>query len=360
MVLSNRPNCGGILAISALALLSVVVSENVNFVDPKILSCIAGLHRCIGVDDAKQAEDFGCELYNTTTCSGTTTITPCGACRNPRQMAVACIGQHLTNHTGQDGTPVTFNLPVVVDTVKAEHFLWTFADGTSRSPGCAIPDGQPAGEANELQTIAIVGNAGGWVPDSATGLEIIGDLMLLHPNGTKISAKGLKYFGSALNYSRGPELLTVELEVFSTLGEETSNIPIRGKIFPNHCHVLFPETTHRLRLLFDGGVSLDGKHPITPDRTDLFHVLDAHGAKLPDTSILGLADLGTAPMPESQCEKKTYKTDGDNYLDICLNLANNLEPTYLFLPCTRDTQISAPKGLGYPCVPQNISVIHKT
>ena len=33
--------------------------------------------------------------------------------------------------------------------------------------------------------------------------------------------------------------------------------------------MLFPKTTHRVRLLFDGGVTLDGVKPITPDRTDL-------------------------------------------------------------------------------------------
>ena len=344
----------------ALALFSPALLGDAAFIEPRVLSCIAGLHRCIGVDDAKQAQDFGCDVFNTTTCSGSTTTTPCGACRKPNAIAVACIGQDLHNHTGQDGTPVTFSLPVVMDTVKAEHFLWTFADGTSRSPGCAIPHGQPAGEENELQTIAIIGNSGGWTTSSATGLEIIGDLMLVHPNGTKISAKGLQYSGPALDYSNGLELLGVELEVFSTVGEATTNIPMRGKVFPNHCRVLFPETTHRLRLLFDGGVSLDGRHPITPDRTDLFEVLDSQGEPLPSASILGLADLGTAPMPKLPCEKETYETDGDNYLDICLSLSANLKPAYVFMPCGADTQISAPKGRRYPCSAQNVSVVDNT
>ena len=33
--------------------------------------------------------------------------------------------------------------------------------------------------------------------------------------------------------------------------------------------MLFPKTTHRAQLLFDGGITLDGVKPITPDRTDL-------------------------------------------------------------------------------------------
>ena len=35
-------------------------------------------------------------------------------------------------------------------------------------------------------------------------------------------------------------------------------------VFPNHCRVMFPSTTHRVRLLFDGGVSLDGARCPSP------------------------------------------------------------------------------------------------
>lgn len=172
--------------------------------------------------------------------------------------------------------------------------------------------------------------------------------------------------------------------------------------------MLFPKTTHRVRLLFDGGVTLDGVKPITPDRTDLVRaatlVLNAHfwgffwvktnvsanlilwvtyymhivsfvcfpwhlssfqvllldsaagAAMYPPGKVLGLADLG-ATLPRTQCEKDTYVTDGDNYLDICLALVEaDPAPSVVHLPCGPTTQITAPKGLVAPCVPQSINV----
>lgn len=65
-------------------------------------------------------------------------------------------------------------------------------------------------------------------------------------------------------YENGIELLAAQFERFTTDGETT-----HGRGYPNHCRILFPNTTHRVRLLFDGGVTLDGVKPITPDRTDL-------------------------------------------------------------------------------------------
>lgn len=102
----------------------------------------------------------------------------------------------MSNSTSQDGTTVTFNLPVDMTTVKAEYFEWAFQDGTKRKAACAIPGGRPAGEPNEQQTIALVGNAGGWSYLKATALTIVGDLMLIAKNGTRVSAKGLSYSGT--------------------------------------------------------------------------------------------------------------------------------------------------------------------
>jgi hypothetical protein len=87
-------------------------------------------------------------------------------------------------------------------------------------------------------------------------------------------------------------------------------------------------------------------------------------------AILGLADLGKAPMPSTQCEKDTYQTDTDNYLDVCLNMNMNMkmdlaanvpvpvpDPYHVELPCTPRTQISAPKGPRYPCSHQVVAVV---
>merc|ERR1712224_805803 len=144
----------------------------------------------------------------------------------------------------------------------------------------------------------------------------------------------------------------VHLETFTTEGET-----LRGGSYPNHCQVNFPQTTHRLRLLFNGGMTLDGLTALTPDRTDMFIVADANGQILPADAVLGLADLGNGATPEAQCEKDAYADDGDNYLDICLNLvADTPTPASVQVRCTADAMMVLPKGLQYPCSPHTVEV----
>ena len=92
--------------------------------------------------------------------------------------------------------------------------------------------------------------------------------MLIQPDGTRVSAKDLEYSGSDMNYqSSGIVLLSATYEPFSLNGETLDNPIIQPNgAYPNHCKVHFPETTHRLKLLFNGGVWLDGLLALTPDR----------------------------------------------------------------------------------------------
>eukprot|EP01049_Picozoa_sp_SAG25_P005754 SAG25_NODE_403_length_8470_cov_48.785506_4_plen_361_part_00 len=332
--------------ITLVALLAVVAGAAG---EPKILSCIAGYYRCFGVPNQAAAHEWGCVVGSTTDCRGrTTTHLP----MSPVQLLVACHGQQLHNQTSQDGTPVTFSLPVDMSTVDASHFRWTFADGSTRAVGCVIHGGLPANEANERQTLVLIGDAGGW-GSNAVGLDVVGPLSLVAPNGTKVSARGLSYRGPAMNYANGIFLLDAQFEAFTLTGETLAG----AAAYPNHCGVLFPNTTHRLRLLFDGGVSIDGQRPITPDRTDLFQLLDARNVSLPSAVVLGLADLGTAPAPKKQCEKDTWLTDHDNYMDICLDMSwYKLPPARVHVLCGAETQMVAPKGLGYPCRPHTVAV----
>mmetsp|Transcript_40581 Transcript_40581/g.107550 ORF Transcript_40581/g.107550 Transcript_40581/m.107550 type:complete len:349 (-) Transcript_40581:85-1131(-) len=328
---------------------------SVSAQEPAVLACIAGLPKCIGVPDVATASSWGCPVMNITDCSGATSTQTCGACITPRAVSMGCFRQDLRNDTSQDGTPVTFSLPVDVNSVKPQHFQWRFADGSTRTAGCAIRGGNPASEANELQTIAILGNAGGW-GDFATSLEIIGDILLIKPDGSKVSAKGLAYSGPSLDVDGGPLLLTAKYEVFSTSGETLRNNLLGPKVFPNHCQHLFPDTTHRISLLFDGGVTLDGKRALTPDRTDIFQVSDVDGEPLPSGVVLGLADLGST-APQTQCEKDTYVHDQDNYVDICLKMSDTTPlPATVHLPCDENTIIVNPKGSRYPCAPQTVEV----
>ena len=188
--------------------------------------------------------------------------------------------------------------------------------------------------------------------------------MLVLENGTKVSANGLSYEGPSLSWNNGVRLLDARLDVFSTNGESTRSI-LRRDVYPNHCHVNFPNTTHRVRLLFDGGVSLDGVRPLTPDRIDLFRVVDDSNRSIP---VLGLADLGHAssPDPSNAAERSAYAVDMDNYVDLCLDLSGGQTPSRVHVICGESTQISLPKGLKaspifFPtapptCAPQSVAV----
>ena len=166
---------------------------------PRILSCIAGYYRCFGVPSQADAQAWGCNVVNTTDCRGRTTAF---YGRSPLRMKLLCHGQQLHNVTSQDGTPVTFSLPVDVSSVEASHFRWVFADGSTGAVGCVVPGAGPASEPNELQSLALLGNAGGW-GSNAVGLEVVGPLMLIAPDGSRVSAQGLAYRGAAMGYADG-------------------------------------------------------------------------------------------------------------------------------------------------------------
>ena len=338
-----------------LLIFSSSLSTLVNTDAPRILSAVAGLPRCIGVPSLTDARAWGCPIIEVVNKDGTKTEESCAACGvKPAALALACIGQGMTNTTGRDGTPVTFSLPVDMSTVKAEYFQWTLSDGRTNVAECATTNGRPAGEPNELQTIAIIGDAGGWSTATITKMSIIGPLMLVQPNGTKVSAQGLEYVGPSLSWSNGCVLLDARLEVFSTTGET-----LKGKLFPpttgefpNHCRVNFPTTTHRIRMLWNGGVSHDGRRSVNPDEINLFRVNDATGAELPAASILGLADLGDQPAGTTVAARDGYISDSDNYLDLCLHLGGEGTdvaklPASVDVLCGNNNtqQISMPKGL---------------
>lgn len=41
----------------------------------------------------------------------------------------------------------------------------------------------------------------------------------------------------------------------------------KGDTAGNHCKIDFPSTTHVIKILFNGGVSKDGYHPLIPSDT---------------------------------------------------------------------------------------------
>ena len=139
--------------------------------------------------------------------------------------------------------------------------------------------------------------------------------------------------GSAIavtDYAPGPFLLDAVIREFSIAGETTHR---RGP-YPNHCQINFPSTTHVVKLLWSGGVTQGGVNSLSPNEPGLFRTAaaDADGLfnlKVQDDQgglvdyyaisgvrLLGLADLGNGQPVAG----KAYEADGDNYLDLCLEL----------------------------------------
>merc|ERR1712032_676186 len=126
-------------------------------------------------------------------------------------------------------------------------------------------------------------------------------------------------------------------------GDRYPGWPNRSRIYPNNCQELFESTTHVIRVTFSGGVSRDGVNSLTPESTDIFSLHTAQtGAQVEP---LGLADLGkTTKAPMGQ----TYLQDGDNNLDICLDMgkmADALQEDFvLTLHCKGENRLYPPKG----------------
>ena len=127
-------------------------------------------------------------------------------------------------------------------------------------------------------------------------------------------------------------------------GEQLDNPWIGVERFPNHCQQIYPSTTHRLRLVFNGGVSRGLEGPLKYDQNDFYLITDGDGNRLPSSNILGLADIGMGPDNDQH--------DNDNFIDICLNLSDSdISGVKQFaFVCDEKTKVFPPKGPAYgPC-----------
>lgn len=117
---------------------------------------------------------------------------------------------------------------------------------------------------------------------------------------------------------------------FSLVGEDLHS----G--WENHCRVRFPETTHVVKVMINGGPSKDGIHSLLPTDIDIFTIWKVEQLKKPNKKnqvcitddkgvnpcLLGLADLGyTDASDQSFLEyPDTYRSDNDNYIDLCFKV----------------------------------------
>ena len=77
--------------------------------------------------------------------------------------------------------------------------------------------------------------------------------------------------------------------------------------FPNHCQQIYPSTTHRLRLVFNGGVSRGLEGPLKYDQNDFYLITDGAGNRLPSSHILGLAEVEPIFIYKKQENAKSKK-----------------------------------------------------
>ena len=336
-----------------------------------LLAAYYGYDDCLGIADANgdgtnadEATVAGCRVV--TTAAGTAVT----SAPTPLALALICAGQAGPESlTAQDGMPVVFERPIVAGTLDASDFRVTLSDGTTRAPVCATT--APANEGNEDRTALLVGDFGSRQPkpgESALGpwpvaLEVVGSVELDGTDparGTALEALGARYTGMFLDYRLGPGILLAELAPFTTAGEGTL-----GKGLPNDCRTSFPDTTHVIRVTWSGGVSIDGVRAISSNRTAIFDIraeddqgrlVSVGDAALGDEiRFLGLADLGqgVGTSPDDDV------VDGDNVVDLCLELAAGADPARVRTVATAcntvESAVYDPAG-DAPCVPTAIDV----
>jgi len=261
-----------------------------------------------------------------------------------------------------DGMPLTFTRPIVASTLDAAGFEVTLSNGSKTTPLCTLLT--PANERNEDHTPHLLGTFGDGLRGTVypTAVRVVGSLELELGNGSRIDARGELYDNrtavarAEMRYLNSTvRMVRAQAELFSTGGETKLGLP-PGR-YPNHCRQVFPSTTHVIKTIFNGGVTLDGVTSLQPSGAvarSLF-ALRVGPQPLYASAVLGLADLGKetdAPPGD------TYVQDGDNNLDVCLELDTATAAALLrgegsiAATCSAPlgTQLFPPKG-RYPCVP---------
>ena len=344
-----------LLAIAASACTPKAPSHSSSYT-PAILSTLYGYDDCIGAinefdTDEEYMEDLkrrNCTVVEGPDGKEITNVASATAIR------FACGNIHLS---WLDGMPIVFNFPLK-ELPPNEAVEVSLSDGTTVTPDCMLLG--PADEANELDTLLILGQFGDGPRDSVRPItvSVVGSIMLVTPDG-EVDALGLTYEDERdMNYVISSVRLSYarmwDVSEFSE-GTHYPHWPLPSQVYPNTCEVLFPSTTHVIRMAFSGGVTLDGVTSVRPSEKDIFTLMTASSQE--EIPYLGLADLGKA---ESEDEDTIYASDGDNYLDICLDLADKdnilAEDLLVKLNCDPEERavLYPPKGEPYGCQSEEI------
>jgi len=335
-------------------ILLVTATPSAASIRPAILSTLYGYDDCIGgVNNFDTEEEYLQELKrrNCTVVTGpdgteVTNVAPSSA------LKVLC--GLFGSWEWMDGMPVTFNFPLG-RTPDKSAFVMELSDGTVTSPVCVVE--APANEENELDTLLLLGQFGDGMRDTVwpVKLSIVGEVLLNGPEG-ELDAEGLTFESPLdMRYTKSSVRMVYarmwDVKNFDE-GNRYPTWPLPSSTYPNNCQSLFPSTSHIIRVAFSGGVTRDGVIAVTPDQMNVFSLRTVLGQQV---EYLGLADLGKTVNADPG---QIYQQDGDNYLDICLNLSYQPEAIeedlILNLSCQEGGELYPPKGRPHVCVAQQV------
>ena len=323
---------------------------------PAILSALYGYDDCIGGVNSFDTEEEYMEDLKRRNC--TVVIGPNG--QEMTNVAPALSIRFLCKNLNlewMDGMPVVFNFPLK-ELPEKEALEVTLSDGTTTTPDCLMLN--PANEENEMDTLLLLGQFGDGAKNTVHPVQVsvVGSIMLVAPDG-EVDAKGVSYQNEGdMNYLDSSVRLSYarmwDVSQFSE-GTHYPTWPLPSSTYPNTCEALYPSTTHIIRMAFSGGITLDGVTSVRPNTQGIFTV---RGISSPEEiPYLGLADLGKTVSVE---EGSMYESDGDNYLDICMDLGDRMdlamEDLVINLNCdpADGSVLYPPKGKPYGCKSEQI------
>jgi len=324
--------------------------------EPKILSCLYGYDNCIGgVNNFESEEEYLDDLKerNCTVEDGHTNVV------DHKRFILGCydLFQQLS---WMDGMPVVFNYPVE-HLPSYDDFSIELSDGTLVTPDCTLL--RPANEQNEMDTVLLLGQFGDGQLDTVrpATVTVIGDVQLVTDDGL-VSAKGLTYNGNMNYMTSFIRMVSAKLWDVEHFPEDFIYPlwPLPSQIYPNHCSSLYENTTHVIRVIFNGGVTIDGIQPIMPNNSNVFRLTqDTNDHSL---NYLGLADLGKTSGDDVD-DPHDYSHDSDNHLDICLDfstspeyLENEIDLELLCDETLENSVLYPPKGKPFSCKNQKITL----
>jgi len=321
---------------------------------PAILSTLYGYDDCIGGVNNFDTEEEYFEELKRRNCTVVTGPDGKEVTNVASSIALKAVCGLFGTWEWMDGMPVTFNFPMAKSPDKSA-FQLELNDGTVTSPVCVME--APANEENELDTLLLLGQFGDGMREGVwpVKLSIIGEVVLSGPEG-ELNAEGLTFESPLdMRYTTSSVRMVYarmwDVKDFDE-GDRYPTWPLPSSTYPNNCQSIFPSTSHIIRVAFSGGVTRDGVTGVTPDQKEVFSLSTVLGQQV---AYLGLADLGKTVTAEPG---QMYEQDGDNYLDVCLDLSSQPEAAdedlLLNLTCQGGGELYPPKGRPHVCLPQEV------